>query len=261
MKTDETSSRKKPASWLRFVQYSAAIVGALLVGTWVVAWVHGNVLSRRDVARFDAARAAAAVKVVPLAPAEEPRVKPVDTSLWSDGRVEGYQESLDHDFGMPMAVLRIPSIDVVVPVLPGTDDLTLNRGAGWIEGTARPGSQGNIGIAGHRDGFFRGFKDLQVGSEIVVETLTGSQRYVVDALTIVDPSDVSVLAPTEDSSLTLVTCYPFYFVGSAPQRFIVHATLRSGDQSSAAGKTDFGSPDQQHGMEEEARRFESSLAT
>ena len=215
------------ARWLRTVQWTAGVAGALLVAVWVVAWVHGNALSRRDVARFEAARTAHAhVKVVPLAQPEKASQPPVDTSLWSTGRIEGFQESLDHDFGLPLAVLRIPVIDVVVPVLPGTDDLTLNRGAGWIAGTAEVGSSGNIGIAGHRDGFFRRFKDLQIGAEIVVETLDGSQTYVVEDMTIVEPSNVSVLAPTEIPTLTLVTCYPFYFVGSAPQRFIVRAVPR-----------------------------------
>jgi sortase A len=260
MKTGEANTRKEHAPWLRNVQYGAAIVGAVLIGIWVVAWVHGQVLSRRDVARFDAAKAAVHLEVAPLSTGSEPSDLPVDTSLWSQGRIDGYQESLVHEFGVPMAVLRIPSIDVVVPVLPGTDELTLNRGAGWIEGTALPGSSGNIGVAGHRDGFFRGFKDLQIGAEIEIETLTDTRIYVVRTMTIVDPSDVSVLAPTEVPTLTLVTCYPFYFVGSAPQRFIVHATPRTGDLSSAALRKDLGRT-LKAGMETDSGRFEPSLST
>ena len=110
-------------------------------------------------------------------------------------------------------------------MLPGTDDVTLNRGVGWIEGTAGPGSDGNFAVAGHRDGFFRSLKDIEIGDEISIEVLGGQLTYVVDELTVVDPTDVSVLNPRDTPSVTLVTCYPFYFVGSAPQRFIVHGSL------------------------------------
>jgi len=223
---------------LRLVQYGAAIVGVLLVGIWLSAWVHGKVMSRHDLARFETARAArtARVKVSPMAQAEESPGAPVETSLWADGRIEEYRESLLHDFGVPMAVMRIRKLEIEVPVLPGTDDLTLNRGVGWIEGTAAPGTDGNCAVAGHRDGFFRGLQDIELGDEIEVETLEGSRTYVVDDLTIVDPSNVSVLAERELPSVTLVTCYPFYFVGSAPQRFIVRASVSARPSFGAAEK-------------------------
>jgi sortase A len=86
-----------------------------------------------------------------------------------------------------------------------------------------PGSAGNVGLAGHRDGFFRGLKDIQPGDEIEVEAIGRIDRYRVERTWIVNPEDVSVLDPTGEPSVTLVTCYPFYFVGSAPQRFIVRA--------------------------------------
>jgi sortase A len=113
-------------------------------------------------------------------------------------------------------------------VLPGTDEFVLNRGVGHIEDTARPGAEGNCGIAGHRDGFFRGLKDIALGDAIELETLDGRQMYHVERRWIVDPEDVSVLDPTPVRSLTLVTCYPFYFIGSAPQRFIVRAVPAEG---------------------------------
>jgi len=122
-----------------------------------------------------------------------------------------------------MAVLNVPRLKLRVPVLDGTDDVTLNRGAGWIRGTARPGESGNSGIAGHRDGVFRALKDINKGDEIQLETHGGIIPYKVDQLTIVTPEDVSVLAKRQADSLTLVTCYPFYFAGAAPQRWIVHA--------------------------------------
>jgi sortase A len=115
-----------------------------------------------------------------------------------------------------------------VPVLEGTDDWTLNRAVGHIEDTATPGSSGNCGIAGHRDGFFRCLKDIANGDVLELEGRDRVDRYVVERTWIVDPEDVSVLDPTPAPSITLVTCYPFYFVGSAPQRFIVRA-VRTGE--------------------------------
>ncbi len=129
----------------------------------------------------------------------------------------------------PLAVLRIPKIQLEVPVLDGTDAHTLNRGAGWIEGTARPGESGNVGIGGHRDSFFRGLKDLKVNDSISLETPHGTARYVVDQIRIVKPEDVSVLDPTPEPVLTLVTCYPFRFIGSAPKRYVVTARLVKGN--------------------------------
>ena len=125
-------------------------------------------------------------------------------------------------------MLRIPKIRLEVPVLPGTDDRTLDRGVGHIEDTAPPGTAGNSGIAGHRDGFFRGLKDIAAGDVIELDTLQGKQVYRIERTWVVEPEDVSVLDPTPAPALTLVTCYPFYFVGSAPQRFIVRA-VRVGD--------------------------------
>ncbi|HEU4484680.1 MAG TPA: class D sortase [Povalibacter sp.] len=129
---------------------------------------------------------------------------------------------------MPQAVLRIPKLALEVPVYEGTSDVTLNRGAGRITGTAAVDSAtGNIGIAAHRDGFFRPLKDIAVGDALSIATLSGEREYRVTKLDIVDPDDVSVLQSTDDSTVTLVTCYPFYYVGSAPKRYIVTAKLAS----------------------------------
>ena len=120
-------------------------------------------------------------------------------------------------------MLRIPKVRLEVPVLPGTDDRTLDRGVGHIEHTVEPGTDGNSGIAGHRDSFFRGLKDIGLGDLIELDTRQGTDVYRVERTWIVNPEDVWVLDPTPTRALTLVTCYPFYFVGAAPQRFIVRA--------------------------------------
>jgi sortase A len=162
-----------------------------------------------------------------------------DFRLWSTKRVEAYKASLLSNLPSPLAVLKIPAISLEVPVLEGTDDLTLNRGVGHIEGTAVPGADGNVGIAGHRDGFFRGLKDIHQGDVLDLVTHKGSDRYLVDEISIVAPEDVSVLQARPKPSLTLVTCYPFYFVGSAPQRFIVQASIATPNGDNRAGRPNF----------------------
>jgi len=156
---------------------------------------------------------------------EQLELPSVDFSLWGEQRVKAYRKNIDQHGATPMAVLRIPKISLEVPLFDGTDDLTLNQAVGRIAGTSRPGEPGNIGIAGHRDGFFRGLKDVRVGDAIELKTLKGTDTYVVDEIQIVSPRQVEVLRPTSVPSLTLVTCYPFYFFGSAPQRYIVTASL------------------------------------
>lgn len=145
-----------------------------------------------------------------------------DISGWSVARIAAWQESLSKP-EMPQAVLQIPAVALSVPVFDGTTEINLNRGAARIEGTARIGAPGNLGLAAHRDGYFRALKDVRSGDEVQLRTHDGVIAYRVVNISIVEPDAVEVLAPTATSSLTLVTCYPFYFVGSAPQRFIVRA--------------------------------------
>ena len=147
--------------------------------------------------------------------------------LWSEKRIREYRESLAASTDLPLAVLAIERLGLEVPVYNGASDFNLNRGVARIKGTAQVNAPGNLGIAGHRDGFFRGLKNLALGDQLVVETLAGAASYRVTSIEIVDPSDVWVLAPTEADTVTLVTCYPFYFVGNAPQRYIVTAQAES----------------------------------
>jgi sortase A len=119
--------------------------------------------------------------------------------------------------------LDIPRLGLSVAVLQGTRSRMLRLGTGHIEGTPLPGEAGNSGIAGHRDTFFRGLKDIRKNDEIQFQAATGLIRYEVDWVKVVAPDDLSVLAPSTESALTLVTCYPFYFVGPAPKRFVVRA--------------------------------------
>lgn len=159
----------------------------------------------------------------------------VDTSLWSEKRIRAYNDSLKRAFGAPLAILTVPKINLEVPVFEGTDDVTLDRGVGRIAGTARPGEAGNLGIAGHRDGFFRGLKDVTKGDEIRLRLPDRVATYVIDQITVVTPQDVSVLEPRPVSSITLVTCFPFYFIGSAPERYIVSASLQADSHPAVGG--------------------------
>ena len=127
--------------------------------------------------------------------------------------------------GDPVGVLRIARIHLEVPVLEGTSALTLNRAAGRIEGTAQPGEDGNLGIAGHRDSFFRGLRGVRVGDAIEFGTPAGASVYVVNRIQIVTLDRVDLLQSTTHPTLTLVTCYPFDYFGRAPRRYVVTAVL------------------------------------
>ena len=120
--------------------------------------------------------------------------------------------------------IEIPRLRVSAVVKAGSDARTLQLAVGHIPGTALPGESGNVGLAGHRDTFFRRLRDIRADDEIRVTTPDGVYAYRVERTVVVEPADVWVLDPTEEPTLTLVTCYPFTFVGSAPQRFIVRAT-------------------------------------
>jgi sortase A len=147
-----------------------------------------------------------------------------DQSAWSDGRIRAYALNRASQLPiLPEAVLRIPGVNLAVPVYADTSAANLNRGAGLIAGTARPEAAGNIGIAAHRDGFFRVLKDVAVGDRLEIERLSGTRVYRVSALSIVSPADMRPLRQTSGSVVTLVTCYPFYYVGNAPRRYIVRA--------------------------------------
>jgi sortase A len=120
--------------------------------------------------------------------------------------------------------LEIPRLKLSVMVREGADEGTLRRAVGHIPGTALPGAMGNVGLAGHRDTFFRALENIREDDAIEFETTGGTYHYIVKSTKIVTPRDVSVLAASGGENLTLVTCYPFYYVGSAPKRFIVHAS-------------------------------------
>jgi len=149
-----------------------------------------------------------------------------DQSLWNATRVTDYEESLKVKAEPPLGIFTIKTLNIQVPIYNGTDEFYLNRGLGRIKGMAKMDEIGNLGISGHRDGFFRALKDIQLGDDIEIQTTRGVESYAVTSITIIPKNDISILAPTTDKTLTIVTCYPFYFVGHAPKRYIVKATAK-----------------------------------
>jgi LPXTG-site transpeptidase (sortase) family protein len=150
-------------------------------------------------------------------------VRHPDQSLWDPTQISDYAAALEEDFPPPLGVLTIPDLNIQVPIFNGADDHTLDRGAGRIKGMGRMDGVGNLGVSAHRDSFFRGLKDIVVGQEVLVQNTRGVDRYAVADIRIVPKNDVSALELTDDKRLTLVTCYPFYYAGHAPKRFIVTA--------------------------------------
>jgi sortase A len=202
-----------------------SLLGVLLLGVWGVSWTDKVTFSSIALADFRAGQTESVQKS--FAQVYDPASgSPVDFSLWSLKRIRAFMSSLTESKGVPLGILRIAKIRLEVPVFDGTDDLVLNRGVGRILGTARIDQSGNLGIAGHRDGFFRGLKDVSPGDVVDLVLPGKTVTFVIDTIQIVNPEDVRVLHPTPNATLTLVTCYPFYFIGSAPQRYIVSASVK-----------------------------------
>ena len=157
------------------------------------------------------------------------------------GQTEAQRQFVEHSSGEPaetesgvaappqdgeaIAKLTIPRLDTELYVVEGDDDKDLRLGPGHLPGTAMPGADGNCVIAGHRDTHFRVLKDLKKGDEIILETSHGDFRYRVEDTRVVPPTNTKPLLPTSDAELHLITCYPFYYIGSAPKRFVVQAEL------------------------------------
>jgi sortase A len=221
---------------LMLLERTLLVVGVVLVGVYGTASVHSSFFRTFDLWAFDqqmlgrpATMAGYLAHVVHVPSFEDGSLlvnEPPDQEEWSPERIRAYEETEQAKGRTPLlGRLEIPSLDLKVMVHDGTDPWSLNRAVGRIEGTSKPGEPGNLGIAGHRDGFFRSLRHLTPGESITLTTLEGRYEYKVDDIEIVAPDEIEVLEDGSRPSLTLVTCYPFYYVGSAPQRYIVKAEL------------------------------------
>jgi len=155
----------------------------------------------------------------------------VDAWIFQSQETAALEQFVPERPGVPAAIrtdglvgrIEIPRIELSAVVSEGTSGKTLRRAVGHIAGTALPGKPGNVGIAGHRDTFFRPLRNVQQNDIITLTTYDGAYRYRVVSIKVVPPNDVTVLDPDAHEILTLVTCYPFFVLGPAPDRFIVRA--------------------------------------
>jgi len=183
--------RKSKEFFLRAAYYLFLAGGTFQLGYATYVVLDAQAYQAIEKSRFDAMR-----------PAQGPRVL-------AEGDVIG-----------EMKISRLALETILVQ---GESPKVLRRAVGHIPETALPGEPGDVALAGHRDSFFRPLRNIQPGDAISIKTLDGEFEYQVEWTRVVLPSDVRVLAPSSENTLTLVTCFPFYYVGPAPKRFIVRA--------------------------------------
>jgi sortase A len=206
---------RNAALWLRRLLTAG---GVLCLGTWtgVTVWAHVSA-ARNEALLEHEIRVARGCAVRPA-------------GLRVAGFVPGHGEPAP---GSLIGRIDVPEAGVSAIVLEGTSTSILAQAAGHVPGTALPGEDGNAVVAGHRDSLFRGLRDINVGDTVTVTTPLSTRRYEVTSLAVVTPDDLNVLAPTSEPTLTLLTCFPFTYVGPAPQRFVVRAVASdTGDPTS-----------------------------
>lgn len=254
--------RRPSRQTLRWIERALLLIGILCLGSYAYAWLDTQLYERAQNQRLEAALAShaanagnAADMANPTGAPHPPSAQETDSFESFRSEEDGGQRSLSPEERAELAEaatlyenleegdligrIKVPRLGVSALILEGVGGRTLRRGVGHIPDTALPGQPGdarrggNVGIAGHRDSFFRGLKDIQEDDLIEVTTPEGVHRYRVEWTKIVRPKDVDVLDGSGGPELTLVTCYPFYYVGSAPKRFIVRAVRVDGPDSAS----------------------------
>jgi sortase A len=212
-----TLRQRRTQSVLFWSRYFFLAAGLLALGYFGYALVDARLYQAYETWRFE--QALKSVKPA-IGSDEQLQQPPLPGPVEADrARVESAAPK-----GSSLGQIEISSIGLTAMIEEGDDGRTLRRAVGHISGTALPGQQGNVVLAGHRDTFFRPLRNIHKGDEIILKTLNGSYRYRVDFTEVVGPHVTEVLDDSADPVLTLVTCYPFYFVGPAPERFIVRAS-------------------------------------
>ena len=220
--TKQRTFRPAPTrSLLRWIPHFFFVVGILALGYVAVALLQASLYQAHEARRFDQARQAQ-MSTAPSSGSEtpEPPVPPVQFSQTDSAAIASPETLRTRP---AWGRIEIDSIGLSSMILEGIDPGTLRRGVGHIPGTALPGQPGNVALAGHRDTFFRALRNIHKDDEITLETLDRSYRYRVDFTRVVAPGYIEALNSSDEATLTLVTCYPFSFVGPAPQRYIVRA--------------------------------------
>ena len=254
-----THSRKSRTNRNWFARWTAPLV-LFLIGCFALGYYAFDILDARffqdeqsrqfDQALRDAHDNSVASSAANQTPADELRAEAL-ADLKSRGQktsaspaMPAFAESATHSLAepdvpaenIPLGRIEIASIGLTAMIQEGTSNRTLQRGVGHITGTALLGASGNVGLAAHRDTFFRKLRDIQAGEDIKLTTLNGSVLYRVELISIVEPEDSRVLSDSGENILTLVTCYPFSYVGPAPKRFIVRARQISSTGTAVAAK-------------------------
>ena len=199
------------ARWLRRAEIAFSVLGVSLLGGALATIVNTEVYQARQGRAFsDIEQRAAALADGPGSPSASAVSEPSPLALEADPLVLGR--------------IEIPRIGISAIVREGDDERTLGLAVGHIPGTARPGERGNMALAGHRDSFFRALRNIRLHDTIRIRTAGRHYEYLVDSTEVVTPKETRLLDPTGDAVLTLVTCYPFGWVGHAPNRFVVRAS-------------------------------------
>ena len=218
MKSSTTSALPRSTnSFLLWWSRLCLFVGLAAIGWAVYFWMEARIYQIRQRRQFDAIVSTTSIE--PTAIGQAPLT---DIPVLKAPRLVA---------GSVLGQLEIPRIGLSVIVSEGDSASILRRAAGHLNGTSLPGGPGNVAIAAHRDTFFHALRDIRDGDVITLNTLRGSYQYEVESVEIVEPDNIDVLADSPNPTLTLVTCYPFYYVGPAPKRFIVRARQVYGPSS------------------------------
>jgi sortase A len=204
---------------LRWSQYFFFLVGVLAMSYCATVLLDRWPFQAYQTWRFERALKDAQT---PARTIQQPASSPLPAQA-ETGRARAVSFGIEGLAGSPLGRIETSSIGLAAMIMEGIDGRTLRHAVGHIPGTPLPGLQGNVAIAGHRDTFFRGLRNIRKDDEITLTTLNGTYRYRVDSTQVVAPEHTEVLDDSGEAILTLVTCYPFYFVGSAPKRFVVRA--------------------------------------
>ena len=204
---------------LRWSQYFFFLVGVLAMSYCATVLLDRWPFQAYQTWRFERALKDAQT---PARTIQQPASSPLPAQA-ETGRARAVSFGIEGLAGSPLGRIETSSIGLAAMIMEGIDGRALRHAVGHIPGTPLPGQRGNVALAGHRDTVFRGLRNIHKDDEITLTTLHGSYRYRVDSTQVVEPEDTEVLDATADDFLTLVTCYPFYFVGPAPKRFIVRA--------------------------------------
>ena len=205
---------------LRWSQYFFFLVGVLAMSYCATVLLDRWLFQAYQTWRFERALKDAQTSARTI---QQPASSPLLPAQAEADRARAESFGIDGLAGSPLARIEISSIGLAAMIMEGVDGRTLRHALGHIPGTPLPGQQGNVAIAGHRDTFFRGLRNIRKDDEITLTTLNGTYRYRVDSTQVLAPEHTEVLDDSGEAILTLVTCYPFYFVSSAPKRFVVRA--------------------------------------